>query len=314
MLTRIDTSAWSDRRSIALWRLDLMTCSAVGNKHFKLLGNLQAMRGRCVMTFGGAFSNHLYAFAHLARHYQIQPVAVVRGEAQSDNEVLRAAAAMGMRLHPVSRADYRRRHEPSYCAELADRLGADCVLPEGGSNIDAVIGCKQITAAVNAATDRPRVIVLAVGTGATFAGVTAGAKSGQQVVGVRVVKDPEIPARAAHWQRLAGVGGQGTLIDANTRYANPDDDTVRFILQVFAQTGIVLDPVYNGPALFRVLREETEVGLASPDPVFIHTGGLTGAWGMRERFRRLAQGRLVTDYYAQIKAQTATAGGMISVG
>ncbi len=307
MLTRIDTSALSNRQSIGIWRLDLITRAALGNKCFKLRSNLRELSGQRVLTFGGAFSNHLFAFAELASQYHIEAIAVIRGEPDSHNEVLSAISRMGTRLHYVSRSEYRCRHDPEYQTELARQLGADRVLPEGGSNLSAVMGCRMIARGLNRATEGLPGIALAVGTGATFAGVTSGALGGQRVIGICVVNDPDTPDRVANWQRRAGAVVQGQLIAANARYAHPDDATLRFVLELFVETGIVLDPVYTGPSLYRLLRGDLSGSISAQDLVFIHTGGLTGAWGMRDRLLGVGEPGVVYDYYARIAELTSAA-------
>lgn len=303
MLTELRTSSWSTRRSINILRIDLLTQGAIGNKWYKLRDNLATLAGQRVLTFGGAYSNHLYAFAVMAEQYRIDAIAVIRGEQPGGNRVLRVASRFGMQMHFVSRADYRRRHDPGYQTELVGSLGADAVLPEGGSNLAAVLGCKPIAAVVNRACGRAPTIAVSVGTGATFAGIVAGAEVDQPVLGVCVVNDPETSARVARWCRAAGERGLPVLLPAISRYAQPADNTLDFILQVFAESGIVLDPVYNGPVLERLLCGDlADTAAAADDLVFVHTGGLTGAWGMRERFMRVGDRRVVARYLAQVRA------------
>ncbi|OEV05883.1 1-aminocyclopropane-1-carboxylate deaminase/D-cysteine desulfhydrase [Streptomyces oceani] len=162
---------------LLLKRDDLIHPALPGNKWRKLVPNLRlaAEHGHhTVLTFGGAYSNHLRATAAAGRLLGWRTIGVVRGDElarQPLNDSLTRCAADGMRLHFVTRAAYRHRAEPAWIAELHERFGDFHLVPEGGSNGAAVRGCAELGAELRGHTD---VAAVACGTGGTLAGLAAG--------------------------------------------------------------------------------------------------------------------------------------------
>ncbi|MHC3475234.1 1-aminocyclopropane-1-carboxylate deaminase/D-cysteine desulfhydrase [Streptomyces sp. 7R007] len=186
----------SDRRFAArglrlvLKRDDLIHPELSGNKWRKLAPNLAAAAGRTVLTFGGAYSNHLRATAAAGRLLGLPTVGVVRGQELAGrplNPSLARCAADGMRLHFVDRATYRAKTEPDTLARVLRAAGAEeaYVVPEGGSNAAAVRGCRALGEELG---DRADVVALACGTGGTLAGLAAGLAPGVRVLGIPVLK------------------------------------------------------------------------------------------------------------------------------
>ncbi|MFJ9741492.1 1-aminocyclopropane-1-carboxylate deaminase/D-cysteine desulfhydrase [Streptomyces sp. NPDC101166] len=175
---------------LRLKRDDLIHPELIGNKWRKLAPNLAAARGRTVVTFGGAYSNHLRATAAAGRLLGLPTVGVVRGDELADrplNPSLARCAADGMRLHFVDRAAYRRKSEPETLAALLRAADAEdaYVVPEGGSNAAAVRGCRALGEELRGRGD---VVALACGTGGTLAGLAAGLGPGQSALGIPVLK------------------------------------------------------------------------------------------------------------------------------
>lgn len=170
-------------------RDDLIHPDLVGNKWRKLAPNLAAAAGRTVVTFGGAYSNHLRATAAAGRLLGLPTVGVVRGQELADrplNASLARCAADGMRLRFVDRSTYRRLPEPATLAAVlraADATRA-YVVPEGGSNALAVRGCRALGAELRGHAD---VVGVACGTGGTLAGLAAGLGREQRALGVAVL-------------------------------------------------------------------------------------------------------------------------------
>ncbi|MGY4970103.1 1-aminocyclopropane-1-carboxylate deaminase/D-cysteine desulfhydrase [Streptomyces nigrescens] len=162
-----------------------------GNKWRKLAPNLRAAAAAgesALLTFGGAYSNHLRATAAAGRLLGFATVGVVRGDELAGaplNWSLARCAADGMRLHFIDRARYRRRAEPEVLAELHDRFGAFRLIPEGGSNALAAQGCTELGRELRGAADT---VAVACGTGGTLAGLAAGLGPGQRALGVPVLK------------------------------------------------------------------------------------------------------------------------------
>ncbi|MBT2417496.1 pyridoxal-phosphate dependent enzyme [Streptomyces sp. ISL-22] len=175
---------------LVLKRDDLIHPELIGNKWRKLAPNLAAASGRTVVTFGGAYSNHLRATAAAGRLLGLPTVGVVRGQELAGrplNPSLARCVADGMRLHFVDRSTYRRKTEPDTLAAVlraADAQGA-YVVPEGGSNALAVRGCQSLGEELRGQAD---VVAVACGTGGTLAGLAAGLEPGQRALGVPVLK------------------------------------------------------------------------------------------------------------------------------
>ncbi len=315
-LTRIDQK-WCSRADVDVQILhtERHTCQAIGNKQYKLAGNLAEWRRRGVekvLTFGGAWSNHLHAFALMGKLTGLQTVGVVRGEEQVENSLLQSARMAGMQLHFVSRGEYRRRNETGYCQELCGQLECDTWLPEGGSNTTAVNGCKEITALLqhDACQNSVSVFALPVGTGATLAGVACGLRDNQRAIGFPVVKDASVTDRVARWVAM-------NSSDTHTcrwsmwresvmpSYGKVNRQLLDFILAFFDDTGVVLDPVYTAKVMRVVLSEQFLQTLpANSRVIFVHTGGLIGAYGYKRQFEQCTDRQLVTRYLSTVQQLT----------
>jgi 1-aminocyclopropane-1-carboxylate deaminase len=175
---------------LLLKRDDLIHPELIGNKWRKLVPNIEAAGGRPLVTFGGAYSNHLRATAAAGRILGLDTTGVVRGEELAGrplNPSLARCAADGMRLYFVGRSTYRHKHEPETLAALLRAAGAEgaYVVPEGGSNGAAVRGCRALGEELRGSAD---VVAVACGTGGTLAGLAAGLGPGQRALGVPVLK------------------------------------------------------------------------------------------------------------------------------
>jgi 1-aminocyclopropane-1-carboxylate deaminase len=203
---------------LLLKRDDLIHPSLPGNKWRKLAPNLRAALDAgagTLLTFGGAWSNHLRATAAAGRMLRFNTIGVVRGDelaARPRNSSLAQCESDGMRLHFVSRADYRRRAEPDFLTRLYSRLGMPgghdvFLIPEGGSNSLAVQGCTALGHELRGHTD---VAAVACGTGGTLAGLAAGLGPSQRALGTPVIKGGFLTADISDLQRSAFGGLRGT--------------------------------------------------------------------------------------------------------
>jgi 1-aminocyclopropane-1-carboxylate deaminase len=202
---------------LLLKRDDLIHPEIIGNKWRKLAPNLTAAAGRTVVTFGGAYSNHLRATAAAGRLLGLPTVGVVRGEELADrplNPSLARCAADGMRLHFVDRATYRRKTEADVLARVLRAAGAEDahLVPEGGSNALAVRGCRALGEELSGRAD---VVAIACGTGGTLAGLASGLSPGQRALGVPVLRGGFLTAatRALQREAFGGPRGDWTLDD-----------------------------------------------------------------------------------------------------
>jgi 1-aminocyclopropane-1-carboxylate deaminase len=276
-------------RNVSLLRLDLSGGLAPGNKHFKLQGNLAAARCqgfRRLVSFGGPWSNHLHALAAVGAEQGFETVGIVRGdEDRADSAMLADARNWGMDIVKVSRADYRRRHQPAYLAEVERRFGPCLVIPEGGANREGAAGCMAISSLLREQAPGIRRLLLPVGTGTTLAGVAAGLGSGYQVYGIAALKgaaDLEqrmattlaaLAATAvADWEILHGEHCGG--------FARVTPALREFMLAFEASQGVPLEPVYTGKMLYALYRRLRSGEWDPGEPVLaIHTGGLQGRRG-----------------------------------
>ncbi len=277
-------------RDVRLWirREDELFPGLSGNKYRKLKYNLREMQRaghHTLLTFGGAYSNHIHAVAGAGRQFGFCAIGVIRGEELADaplNPTLADARDAGMHLHFVSRRDYARRHTREYLRELLEHFGPAYLLPEGGTNQAAVRGCAEILNESDAGYDR---VCCSVGTGGTLAGLAAAAAPGQQVRGYAALKASGLEASLREW-----IPGEHWTLSGEYHfggYARIDARLVRFINDFRTKTGVPLDPVYTGKMLYGIL-EETRQGQFQPGTriLAIHTGGLQGIRGMNLKLRK----------------------------
>ncbi|MEU9199062.1 pyridoxal-phosphate dependent enzyme [Streptomyces sp. NPDC048332] len=196
--------------TLLLKRDDLIHADLPGNKWRKLAPNLRAAAGRTVLTFGGAYSNHLRATAAAGRLLGFRTVGVVRGDELAHrplNPSLARCAADGMRLHFVDRKTYREKTDPQVLAALLSTYGECEVIPEGGSNAVAAQGCAELGRELRGTAD---VAAVACGTGGTLAGLAAGLAPGQRALGVPVLRGGFLGEAVRDLQRDAFGGPAGT--------------------------------------------------------------------------------------------------------
>ncbi len=264
-----------ENNSLSVLRLDLPDPLSGGNKSYKLKHNLEEMRRlglKKLITFGGAFSNHIAAVATVGKKYGFETIGIIRGdELNTDsNAVLKYAASCGMKMTFISREDYRKRNDPDFINELLQKFGSAYVLPEGGSNEFAVKGCKEI---LSGETDLFDTIICPVGTGATLAGIISSAKAHQHIIGIAVLEGKEYLEREVYtllqqetkqaaWRiedrfTFGGYGRSSALLE-------------NFKNEMKLKYDLPLDLIYSAKALFAA-RELNKSHLSKT--LFIHTGG-----------------------------------------
>lgn len=266
-------------------RLDRLHPVISGNKWFKLKYNLvQALRAgqHTLLSFGGAWSNHLHALAFAAQLTGLQSRGIVRGdELDADaNPMLQDAQRWGMQLEFVSRSRYR---EMTRTAFDANDAGVR-VIPEGGDNECGVLGCVSLLPPDT--HDRYDQVWLPVGTGCTFAGVRLALPARVNVQGVSALAGdwPRqqmqqrllqwLPQTASHWNILTEYHEGG--------YGRVSPRLLSFIAEFGDNTGLPLDPVYTGKAMFALCDQLRHDRIPAGSRVlFLHTGGLQGARGFQ---------------------------------
>jgi len=289
VLQRLSSPLLSSKQlELTVLRLDSIHPEIQGNKWFKLQHNLaHAQQIKCnkIISFGGAYSNHLYALAAAGSALGLKTVGVVRGEiVEPLNPVIRFLKARGMELIPVSRSDYRRKEDPDFLQSLLDDHGPAFVIPEGGSNELGARGCEDIAGLIASALpqDSHAVTALACGTGTTMAGIVDGfAELGARgsVLGLSVLKAPGFIGESVRESlRHAKLGALSWSVNDTYHcggYAKKTPELLRFMDDFQAQHGLPLEHVYTGK-LFFALDSMIRQDSFAPDTHIcaVHTGGI----------------------------------------
>ncbi len=273
--------------SLHIKREDLLHPEISGNKFRKLKYNLTKAREqkkKTLLTFGGAYSNHIAAVAAAGHYMGFSTIGIIRGEELEDdihitllkNPTLRYATSKGMKLKFVSRENYRRKSETEYIETLRSQLGDFFLLPEGGTNHLAVRGCEEILGRNDFEFDH---ICCPVGTGGTVAGLINSANPSQTVLGFPVLRGDFLIEEirkyttAQNWKLITDYHFGG--------YAKISEELINFINDFHTKYHIPLDPVYTGKMIFGIF-DLLEKGYFSQNSriLAIHTGGLQGIEGM----------------------------------
>ena len=273
----------SDRAGVRLLlkRDDLVPPRVPGNKWRKLLPNLAEARASgqtTLLTFGGAYSNHLRAAAAAGQAAGLRTVGVVRGDELRDrplNPSLAQAAAWGMELDFLSRSDWRRRDSDEVLSALLRRHGPALVVPEGGSNPAGVRGCAELGREL--ASSGAELVCCSVGTGGTLAGLAVGLAPDQRAVGFAALKHAPLEEETAALQVAAfGRRTSNWRIDLGHHfggYGRTTPELVAFAADFRARHGISLDLSYEAKALFAVFDSLTEGGFRRGSVVAVVLAG-----------------------------------------
>ncbi|MGB5274794.1 MAG: pyridoxal-phosphate dependent enzyme [Flavobacteriaceae bacterium] len=278
-----------NRVTLFIKREDLLHPFVSGNKFRKLKYNLEAAAVggfETLLTFGGAYSNHIAATAYAGKQKGFKTIGIIRGDELSNkwqqNPTLQFAHGQGMRFKFVSRESYREKHQKSFLKNLEAEFGSCYILPEGGTNLAAVKGCEEILTPDDAGFD---VICCCVGTGGTLAGIVNASLPHQRVLGFPAIRGGFIKedirkfATRQNWDLNVEhhFGGYGKVTEP----------LVDFINDFKARTSIPLDPVYTGKMLFGVLEMVKEGFFPQETKILaIHSGGLQGITGMNQMLKR----------------------------
>lgn len=279
------------KKGVELWvkREDLIHPYVSGNKWRKLKYNFLAAEKqgyRSLITFGGAFSNHIYALAAAAKATDFQSIGIIRGEpAYASNPTLSFAKKCGMQLHFVDRSTYKLRHDEDYLRKVMDMYPDSFLIPEGGTNAAAVKGVAELSQELPLDTTH---VCLAVGTGGTLAGVAEGGSGRYQVVGFPVLK-ADLHA-CIHELLPKGYNNSFELIPDYHfgGYARINCQLIDFMTYFEATFSIPLDPVYTAKmfyGLFDLIAQNYFP--RNSKIVALHTGGLQGLEGMKDKIASL---------------------------
>jgi 1-aminocyclopropane-1-carboxylate deaminase len=287
----------SQKVSLYIKRDDLLHPYISGNKYRKLKYNLLEAKKQgksSLLTFGGAFSNHILAVAAAGKDFQFKTIGIIRGEELPykvhENYTLRMAREFGMELHFVDRATYQNKSNPEFIEDLHSRFSDFYLLPEGGTNELAVKGCEEIIGNEEQYFDY---LCVCVGTGGTIAGVINGSKDCQKVLGFSALKGDFLRkdiakfANKKNWNLITDYhfGGYGKL----------NDELINFMNQFYKDYKIPLDPVYTAKMLYGIFDLiETNFFSNGSKILVIHSGGLQGIKGMN--FVRAIKNKTLIEY------------------
>ena len=255
-----------------------------GNKFRKLKYNIQEAKRlghTTLLTFGGAFSNHILAVAGAGAEFGFKTIGIIRGEELeskiNENPTLAKTQELGMQFHFVSRTAYRDKESSSFISFLCEKFGNFYLVPEGGTNDLAIKGCEEILTSEDKSYFTH--IACAVGTGGTISGLINSSTEKQQLIGFSSLKG----AFLSEVIRNFVVKTNWSISDAYHfgGYGKVNDELIQFLNSFYTQTSIPLDPVYTGKMVFGVL-DLIEKGYFPPNAkiLMIHTGGLQGIKGM----------------------------------
>ncbi len=281
-------------------REDLQHPQISGNKWYKLKHNIAQAKAsgvRRLVSFGGAYSNHLHALAYAGQLNDMETVGLVRGELiEPLNATLSDAVQWGMKLIAVSRAEYRSRHDASAMQRFAAPFMPCMVIPEGGANCLAVRGCSKIAQNIETQMEDVDYLCVPCGTGATLAGLVSGlTNSNTQVLGFSALKGLlDIEEKVA--KLLCSVNaGMDISWQINHQYhcggfARVSPELVSFLDEWQAFSDIPLEPIYTGKMLFGLFQLiEADYFPGGSNIVAIHTGGLQGRRGMEHKMARMRE-------------------------
>lgn len=265
--------------NITIKRLDLVHPHISGNKFFKLKYNLlvaQQQGYKKLLTFGGAYSNHIAATAYAAQLLGFESLGIIRGEELASkllNATLNTAQQMGMQFQFISRENYRLKQSPAYLAQLQQDYPDYYVIPEGGTNPLAIQGCQEILNSQD--RENYDLICCAVGTGGTIAGLIEASHSQQQVLGFSALKGDFLSTEVE--QLTPKRNWQITDQYCCGGYAKTTPKLLQFIQDFEQRYQIPLEQVYTGKMLLG-LSDLIQQSTFSIDHriLVIHSGGLQG--------------------------------------
>lgn len=260
-----------------------------GNKLRKLKYNLLRAKERKVktlLTFGGAYSNHIFSVAAAGKEFGFKTIGIIRGEELedkiNDNNTLKFARASGMYLKFISRSDYKLKNLPEFIEHLKKEFGDFYLIPEGGTNDLAIRGCEEI---LTNEDDMFDVICCSVGTGGTISGLINSSKSHQKIIGFPALKGDFLTKEIStfvkkdNWELITNYHFGG--------YAKINEELISFINVFKQQYNIPLDPVYTGKMMFGIF-DLMKKGYFKKNAkiLAIHTGGLQGVVSMNAKLKQ----------------------------
>ena len=275
--------------TLCIKREDMLHPLISGNKFRKLKYNLleaKFLEVNTLVSFGGAFSNHILAVAAAGKEYGFKTIGVIRGEELNekinDNPTLKYAQDLGMQFVFVSREMYRKKEEKGFLNQLITLRDDYYVIPEGGTNELAIKGCEEIlTSDLFDFTH----VCCSVGTGGTISGIINTSHIEQKIIGFSSLKGDFLSEQISNF-----VTKDNWLINTDYHfggYGKVNSELISFMNSFYRETSIPLDPIYTGKMVFGVY-DLIEKGYFPDNAriLMIHTGGLQGIKGMNDLLRK----------------------------
>jgi len=280
--------------NIYIKREDKFHPAISGNKWRKLKYNLIEAKKQnkdTLLTFGGAYSNHVYATASAGKLFGFKTIGLIRGEEHLPlNPTLAFAVKNRMQLHYVNRTEYRRRYDSVFIEDVYKKFGDVYLIPEGGTNLLALKGAAEIIEDIDIDYDY---ICSACGTGGTLAGIIAGLNGNKKALGFPVLKgasflNGNIKSLLEAYNGKSFDNWQLFLDYHFGGYAKINREIIDFIYEFEKLNGIKLDPVYTGKMMYGVYDLISKNYFKSGSTIIaIHTGGLQGIAGMKPKIEKL---------------------------
>ncbi len=271
-------------------REDILHPLISGNKFRKLKYNLieaKSLNAKTLVTFGGAFSNHILAVAAAGNEYNFRTIGIIRGEELKDkidqNPTLYAAKQLGMEFVFVSRELYRKKNEENFLEGLIPMEERFYIIPEGGTNHLAIKGCEEILTETDKTTFTH--ICCAIGTGGTLSGIINSSDASQKILGFSSLKGDFLSEQISNF-----VTKENWEVNSSYHfggYGKVNDELIAFLNAFHKETNIPLDPIYTGKMVFGIYDLiEKNYFPENAKILLIHTGGLQGIKGMNQLLKK----------------------------
>ncbi len=275
-------------KKLFIKRDDLIDEFVSGNKWRKLKYNIKhaiQRKNKGIITFGGAYSNHLLATAAACDHYGLKSIGIVRGEELTinSNELLNKCNSFGMEFLFVGRSEYARRSESIILEYYKSEFPNYYLVPEGGANYYGLIGCQEILFETGFDFDR---VFIAQGTTATSCGILTSLKNGMRLSAVPVLKGYDALGEMKKLLTYSGfeedwVDNLLNLVDVHNEshfggYGKYDASLLQFMERFYKDTSIPLDPIYTGKMIHALHEYCLATSEIHEKILVIHTGGIAG--------------------------------------
>jgi 1-aminocyclopropane-1-carboxylate deaminase/D-cysteine desulfhydrase-like pyridoxal-dependent ACC family enzyme len=280
--------------NVLMKRIDLVHPVISGNKWYKMKYNIVEMQNlglNTMLTFGGAYSNHIHAAAHAGKIFGFKTIGLIRGEKHIPlNVTLQAAVDEGMELHYVDRTTFRKRETREFLTRIKETFGNVYILPVGGSNKLALKGCAEIIEQIDIDFDY---ICSASGSGGTFAGLVVGLKGNKYAIAFPALKGAGFLEEVITDLIFDYTGNKYSNWHLNTDYhfggfAKHSRELIEFTHEFNKINTFELDYIYTNKMMFGIADLIKNGFLKSGETIIaIHSGGLQGNEGMKEKVRKI---------------------------